>query len=137
MTYVKHALAILLGAALIFFGAQKFGAENFIFERIADRSGISLFEPLIRRVTGVMEIIGGLMLLLPATRSLGALVATGVVGGAILFHLSPWLGVHTPMEAGGEESIGLFITALVLFGLAFINLLIYRKSLPIIGTRLP
>ena len=130
---IRHILAIVLALALIFFGVQKFGAENFIFERLAERSGIGLFEPGVRILTGIMEVLAGLLLVLPRTRSYGALLGTGIVGGAIFFHLTPWLGIMTPMEAGGEESIGLFVTALVLFALALANLALNRAGLPIIG----
>jgi uncharacterized membrane protein YphA (DoxX/SURF4 family) len=130
---VKHILAGVLALALIFFGVQKFGAENFIFERLADRSGIGLFEPGVRILTGVLEVLAGLLLILPRFRPFGALLGTGIVGGAIFFHLTPWLGIYTPMEAGGEESIGLFMTAVILFALSLTNLALNRQGLPIIG----
>lgn len=136
MSIFKHLLAIILAIGMVFFGAQKFGAENHIFQIIADRSGIDLFEPLIRKFTGVMEIIAGLLLLVPATRGFGALMATGIVGGAIGFHLSPWLGIHVPAGPGLDANIGLFTTAIVIFILALINLAINRKSIPVIGAKL-
>ncbi|WP_306250613.1 DoxX family protein [Parvularcula sp. IMCC14364] len=130
---VRHILAVLLAAALIFFGVQKFGAENFIFERIAERSGISLFEPGVRVLTGLLEVTAGLMLILPRTRSYGAVLGTALVAGAIFFHLTPWLGIHTPASAGGEESIGLFMTAVTVFALSLANLFLNRTGLPLIG----
>ncbi|MCI5045052.1 MAG: DoxX family protein [Aquisalinus sp.] len=130
---VRNILALLLAAALIFFGLQKFGAENFIFERLALRSGISLFEPGIRILTGILEVAAGILLILPRTRSYGALLGTGLVAGAIFFHLTPWLGIYTPASAGGNESIGLFMTALVVFALSVTNLFLNRTGLPIIG----
>ena len=39
------ALSLALAAGFIFFGVQKFGAENIVFETIAQRSGLSFFDP--------------------------------------------------------------------------------------------
>jgi len=50
MTKISKYLPFVLGAGFIFFGAQKFGAENAVFEIIAERSGLSFFEPHIRRL---------------------------------------------------------------------------------------
>ncbi len=130
---VKHLVAGLLALGLLFFGAQKFGADNIIFETIAMRSGLTIFEPTIRMFTGVAEIVTALLLVWPRMRGVGAVMALGVMSGAIGFHLSPWLGIHVPMAAGGEESIALFSVALVLWVLALINLALNWSRLPLIG----
>ena len=113
---IATGLSILLALGLAFFGVQKFGAENIVFETLATRSGISLFEPGIRIATGIAEIGAALLLLLPRTRLFGALAAVGIVGGAIVFHLSPWLGINVPTIGHG-----LFFTAIVLFVLSVLN----------------
>lgn len=71
-------------------------SPNPIFAIIAGRSGIALFEPLIRMTTGVVEIIAALLLVLPKTRRYGAMLALAITAGAIGFHLSPWLGIELP-----------------------------------------
>jgi len=114
---IATGLSILLALGLAFFGVQKFGAENIVFETLASRSGISLFEPGVRIATGIAEIGTALLLLLPRTRLFGALAAVGIVGGAIVFHLSPWLGINVPTIGHG-----LFFTAIVLFVLSVLNL---------------
>lgn len=96
MKHLNLVLAILLALGFIFFGAQKFGATNPIFSIIAERSGLSFFEPGVRMMTGVAEIITALLLLVPATRRLGSLAAVALLAGAIGFHLSPWLGISVP-----------------------------------------
>ena len=120
---ITLVLSLLLAAGFIFFGVQKFGAENIVFETIAERSGFSFFEPYLRWFTGVSEIAVALLLLIPRTRFLGALGGAGLLVGAIGFHLSPWLGINVP-------TIGhfLFIAAVTMFIGYLINLSFLRKT---------
>jgi len=117
------ALSLALAAGFIFFGVQKFGAENIVFETIAQRSGFSFFEPYVRMFTGVAELAVALLLLIPRTRFLGALGGAGLLLGAIGFHLSPWLGINVP-------TIGhfLFIAAVTMFIGSLVNLALLRKN---------
>ena len=117
------ALSLALAAGFLFFGAQKFGAENIVFETIAERSGISFFEPYVRMFTGAAELAVALLLLIPRTRLLGAFGGAGLLIGAIGFHLSPWLGINVP-------TIGhfLFIAAVTMLIASLVNLALLRKS---------
>ena len=116
-------LSFVAAAGFIFFGVQKFGATNPIFTIIADRSGISLFEPVIRMLTGVAELGTALLILIPRTRLLGALAGLGVLIGAIGFHLSPWLGINVP-----GIGHGLFITAVIMLVLTAVLFQRLRKE---------
>ena len=116
-------LVLIVAGGFLFFGVQKFGAENIIFETIAENSGISLFEPVIRMLTGVAEISTALLILIPRTRLLGALAGLGVLAGAIGFHLSPWLGISVP---GMGHS--LFFMALGLTALTAILFVLLKKQ---------
>jgi len=131
-----HLFAFALAAAMLFMGSMKFGAENHIFEVIAQRSGIALFEPQVRMLTGVLEVVAGLLMILPRSRGAGALLATGIVGGAVLFHLSPWLGISVAMAAGEDASPRLFLVALLFLALALVNLYLNRSRVPFVGDRL-
>ena len=73
----------------IFMDVQKFGSENVIFATIAMKSGIALSEPYVRVFVGVAEMIAAALLILPATRYLGAMMGIGLLFGAVGFHLSP------------------------------------------------
>lgn len=127
MNYLPLGLSLILAAAFVFFGVQKFGSENIIFETIAENSGIGLFEPIVRMMTGVAELVTALLLLIPVTRRSGALSGMLVLIGAIGFHLSPWLGIAP--EGIGH---GLFITAVAMFvGTAVLNILL--RNTPLIG----
>lgn len=123
---LTHAPALLLAAFLVMMGAQKFGAENVIFATIAEKSGIASFEPMIRMATGAAEIGAALLLILPGTRLLGALGAVAIIGGAIGFHLSPWLGVKVAMAPGAEPTAMLFVMAVGSFILALLTLILAR-----------
>lgn len=120
---ISLALSIVLAIGFIFFGVQKFGAENIVFETIAQRSGFSFFEPYVRIFTGLAEISIALLLLIPRTRLLGSLGGVGLLLGAIGFHLSPWLGINVP-------TIGhfLFIAAVTMLIGSLVNLALLRKK---------
>ncbi len=133
MTWIKHLLAIALAAAMLFMGLQKFGAENIVFQTIADKTGLAFFEPIFRMFSGVLEVLAGLLMFHPRTRGAGALLSSGIVAGAVVFHLSPWLGMKVALEPGGVATYQLFIMALVFLVLALINLVLNRKSVPVLG----
>lgn len=119
MKHLSLILALLLAAGFIFFGVQKFGTTNPVFSIIAERSGIGLFEPLVRMMTGAGELLAALMLLIPAARKLGTLLGLAILIGAIGFHLSPWLGINVP-----GTGHGLFATAVIML---VINVILARR----------
>jgi len=120
MKYIKWGVALLLSVFFIFMGAQKFGSENLIFATIAERSGLGLFEPSVRMLVGIAELVAAILLILPATRFFGALLGLSILFGAIGFHLSPWLGISVAMEPGGEPSSMLFSMAMFFTGVSFV-----------------
>lgn len=132
---IKYGPVTLLAAFLIMMGVQKFGAENIIFAIIAERSGIALFEPQIRILTGVLELIAALLLVIPRVRTLGVLLAFGLIGGAVAFHLSPWLGIMISMAPGAPATPVLFSMAVGSFFLTSFVLYQNRHSIPVIGAK--
>jgi hypothetical protein len=125
MSPLRILLTALPAAGFAFFGVQKFGAENAVFAYLAEQSGIGLFEPLVRYATGVAELLAAALILaglfVPKLRGLGGLLGLAIVGGAIVLHLTPWLGVNAPVgfDETGEyvRSPFLFFTALGLAAL--------------------
>lgn len=87
-------------------------------------------EPWGRIGSGVAELIASLLLLIPAATALGALLALGVISGAIVSHLTV-LGIVV-MNDGGE----LFMLALVVFACSATVLALHWRELSVIGTRL-
>ena len=73
--------------------------------------------------TGVMELIASLLILLPRTTAFGALLAVGIMSGAILSHLF-FLGISVQGDGGL-----LFVYALLVFSSAAVLLLRYRRQL--------
>lgn len=59
------------------------------------------FEPYGRIGVGVVELIAGILILIPASRFIGAGIGLGVMSGAIFFHLFTPLGVD-PYGDGGD-----------------------------------
>ncbi len=119
MTILRWGLAIILAGFFILMGAQKFGGANPVFQYMAEQSGIGLFEPGARMITGAGEITAALLLLLPRTRLYGALLALALLAGALTFHLSPWLGINAPVAFADDgsyiKSPMLFIMAVSFF----------------------
>ena len=137
MKYLHIGLAVLLAAFLLFMGAQKFGAANPVFAYLAENSGIGLFEPVIRLAVGASEIAAAALILLATftgrLRGLGALLSAGVTGGALAFHLSPWLGINAPVAfapgGGYEFSPMLFMMAVPFFVLSLVLVWLDRDAL--------
>ncbi|MFD2918021.1 DoxX family membrane protein [Psychroserpens luteus] len=105
------------------------------FKFTGDETSIYIFtqvglEPIGRIGIGIVELLAGILLLFRKTAWLGATITLGVIGGAILMHLTQ-LGI----EIKGDGGV-LFYTAVVTFILALITLFIYRKDIPLIGKKL-
>lgn len=80
-------------------------------------------EPWGRIGTGVIELIAGVLLLLPATAWIGALVGTGLMAGAILSHLTV-IGIESKGD-GGE----LFMLAWIVLVCCLVTLWLYRDRI--------
>lgn len=79
--------------------------------------------------SGVMELIASILLLIPSTAWLGALLGLGVASGAIFSHLTK-LGLVVKDDGGL-----LFILACTVFVGSLIILFIHRQQIPIIGAK--
>ncbi|MGH9845977.1 MAG: DoxX family protein [Blastocatellia bacterium] len=89
-------------------------------------------EPWGRIGSGVVELIAAILLLMPRTVTLGALLSLGTISGAIFAHLTR-LGIAlTAVGDSGE----LFALALVVFIASALILLIRRRAIPVVGERL-
>jgi uncharacterized membrane protein YphA (DoxX/SURF4 family) len=87
--------------------------QTLYFKFTAQEESVRLFtelgmEPWGRIGTGVMELIASILILVPATTAIGALLGLGLMSGAIYFHLSS-LGI----KFGGDYL--LFSYALITF----------------------
>jgi len=126
MKHIPFILRIIVALILIQTLRFKFTAHPdsvYIFETVG-------LEPIGRISIGVLELIAGILLLIPKTVWAGALLTLGLIGGAVFMHLTQ-LGI----EVNNDKGV-LFITAVVTFILSAIILFLYRKSIPIIGEKL-
>ena len=117
-----------------------------IFTTLREWSGIGLFYPAGPWVIGLGELLSSLLLIaLPAvflfagkrnliapSQFLGALIALGIMSGAIFFHLFTPLGIETPVEwANGEPtafSPALFYAACASWVFAALILIIHKSA---------
>ena len=87
-------------------------------------------EPWGRIGTGAVELVAVALLLYPRTPVLGAVLAVGLMGGAIMGHLTK-LGI----EVQGDHGL-LFKLALTVLLTSIIVVVLRRRELPIVGDRL-
>lgn len=99
------------------------GAEESVY--IFTKLGL---EPWGRYASGVTELFAALLLLFPRTRSLGALIAGGVMMGAIGCHLTK-LGIVVKGDGGL-----LFALALVVLCCSLVTAILHRREIPIVGS---
>jgi uncharacterized membrane protein YphA (DoxX/SURF4 family) len=109
-------------------------AQTLFFKFTAAPESVYIFttlglEPWGRIGSGIAELVAVVLLLVPATAALGALVALGVIVGAIASHLGP-LGI----EVQGDGGL-LFALACVVFAGSAVVVWIRRRELPVVGAR--
>jgi putative oxidoreductase len=84
-------------------------------------------EPWGRIGSGMVELIAAILLLVPATVTVGAALALAVIAGAILSHLTI-LGI----EVQGDGGL-LFVLALTVFVASAVILVLRRNEIPVVG----
>ena len=116
-------LRILVAAILI---------QTLRFKFLAHPDSVYIFgkvglEPYGRIGIGILELIAGVLLLIPKTVWAGALLTVGVISGAVFMHLT-LLGIEVNNDGGV-----LFTTAVVTLLLSIFLLYIYRKDIPFLN----
>lgn len=114
------AAAILLQT--LFFKFTAAPESVYIFTRVHA-------EPWGRIGSGLVELIAAVLILIPRTIWAGALLALGVMAGAIVSHLTV-LGI----EVMGDGGL-LFALALIVFCTSAVALVLHRTQIPLIGRR--
>jgi putative oxidoreductase len=121
---LRVVVAVILLQTLFF----KFtGAREsvYIFTTVGKWTGLALMEPWGRIGSGVAELIAAVLLLWPPTVIYGAILSSGVISGAIFFHLTA-LGIALPaVDDRGE----LFALAVVVFICSTALLVMHRQDL--------
>lgn len=123
LSWILRGLAAVILLQTLFF---KFtGAEESVY--IFTKLGA---EPAGRIGSGIIELIAAVLLLVPSTTTIGAILAMGTMAGAIFSHLTV-LGI----EVQGDGGL-LFGLALTVFVACAIVLLLHRAQIPVVGKRL-
>jgi putative oxidoreductase len=89
-------------------------------------------EPWGRIGSGLVELIASVLILVPRTAVLGAILALGTICGAIFAHVTK-LGFKIPAVGDHGE---LFALALVVFVCSLVVLFLHREQIPFLGPRL-
>ena len=89
-------------------------------------------EPWGRIGSGIVELVASIMLLLPRTAVIGAILSLGTICGALMAHLT-MLGIKLPAVGDNGE---LFALAVTVFVLSLAVLFIRRAEIPVVGPRL-
>ncbi|MCI0658382.1 MAG: FAD-dependent oxidoreductase [Acidobacteria bacterium] len=123
--WASWALRILAAAILFQTLFFKFtGAEESVY--IFSKLGM---EPWGRLGTGLAELIASILLLFPPTVALGAILAAGLMAGAIVSHLTR-LGIVVQDDSGL-----LFALACIVLFCSLLLLVLHRSQIPVLGSR--
>jgi uncharacterized membrane protein YphA (DoxX/SURF4 family) len=131
LTITSWILQIVVAALLfqtLFFKFTGAVESKYIFTKLG-------LEPWGRIGSGVVELIACILLLHPRMVTLGAILAIGVITGAIISHLTK-LGIVVVNSDGTRDGGLLFILALTVFIGSAIILILRRGQIPVIGPRL-
>jgi uncharacterized membrane protein YphA (DoxX/SURF4 family) len=116
LIWLLRGLAALIMLQTLYFKFSAAPESVYIFSQLG-------IEPWGRLATGAMELIASVLILIPFTTVLGALLAVGIMVGAIFSHLFV-LGISV-MDDGGQ----LFIYASIVLLCSVLLIWIKRKEL--------
>ncbi|GAB5409557.1 MAG: DoxX family protein [Balneolaceae bacterium] len=120
--WVLRIVAAGIMLQTLFFKFSGAPESIYIFETVG-------MEPFGRYASGIAELIASVLLLIPRTTWLGAILGIGVMLGAIVSHLTI-LGIEVQGDGGT-----LFSMAIVVFLISTILLFLHKEDIPIIGAR--
>lgn len=127
--------ALFIAGILLWYEQYKLTGHpgsTFLFTVLTDWLGFHGHEKFMRIAVGSAEIIASILVLIPATRLLGALGAVALMSGAIFFHLASPLGID-PYHDGA----GLFTEACEVLASALFIVFALRAELPALASRVP
>ncbi len=111
--------------------------QTLFFKFSASEESVYIFttlgvEPWGRILSGVMELIASLLILMPRTTGFGAFLGIGVMAGALLAHLFV-LGIEVMADGGLLFAYALivFISSLILFVMfrnQVLNIIFHKKT---------
>jgi uncharacterized membrane protein YphA (DoxX/SURF4 family) len=115
LVWALRLLAAIIMLQTLFFKFTAAPESVYIFTKLG-------MEPWGRIGIGSMELVAAVLIIIPRTTGIGALIAVGLMAGAIFFHLTK-LGIVVQGD-GGQ----LFILATLVFTSSAILFYIFRKE---------
>ena len=119
-SWIFQLVAAVILAQTLFFKFSGAEESKYIFSTLG-------VEPWGRLATGGVELVAVILLLIPRTVTLGALLALGLMTGALGSHLTK-LGVVVKNDGGL-----LFVLAATVFACSAAVLVLRRRQIPVIG----
>ncbi|HXI21568.1 MAG TPA: DoxX family protein [Gemmatimonadales bacterium] len=119
ISWIAQVVAAVILLQTLFFKFTGAPESIYIFTRLG-------MEPWGRYGTGTMELIASIMLLIPATAGIGAVLALGIISGAIFFHLTR-LGIVVQNDGGL-----LFGLAVTVFLCSAVVVWLRREQIPVL-----
>lgn len=115
----------------LFFKFSGAAETRHIFMTVGEFLGIGIFEPYGRYLIATAELVAAILLLIPRSQVYGAIIAIGVLSGAIFFHLFSPLGVVVRWTENGvaQQDDTLFILAVTSFIAAWMVVWFRRQAL--------
>ncbi len=120
MSWILQLIAAVILFQTLFFKFTGAEESKYIFQTLG-------MEPWGRIGSGFAELIAVVLLLVPRTVTLGALLSLGVISGAIVSHLTK-LGIVVKNDGGL-----LFALAIAVFVCSALILVIRRRQIPVVG----
>lgn len=120
LSWVCRIVAAVILLQTLYFKFTGAPESVYIFTKVG-------LEPWGRYASGVAELFAAILLLVPRTTSIGALLAAGVMVGAIGSHLTK-LGIVVQDDGGL-----LFALALMVFVCAIVTAILHRRQIPLLG----
>lgn len=127
VSWVLQLIAAAILFQTLFFKFAGAEESKYIFSTLG-------IEPWGRIGSGIVELIAVILLLIPSTVTIGAILALGTISVAIMSHLTK-LGIVVKNSDGTTDGGLLFALAVVTFVASAIILFLRRNEIPVIGSR--
>ncbi len=120
LSWAARIIVAIILLQTLFFKFTGAPESIYIFEKMG-------MEPWGRIGSGIVELIAGILILIPNTKIYGAILSLGVISGAIVSHLTK-LGIEVQNDGGA-----LFGMAVLVFVLSLGLIIYHKKEIPFIN----
>lgn len=115
-TMVSWVLALFLTAMFLWIADQSLfppEGKNIVFPMLAEKSEYYLFEPTGRFTVSILEVLAAVLIFVPWTRRLGAMLGVLIAAGALAAQFV-WIGMALPTPDGKTDGGSLFYLTVAL-----------------------